>query len=100
MNSCLILIILLFCCGNRSGQDKKEGNNCGCGRDRRDDSRGCRSNVSDNCGCMRGDRDRNDRECDRDRDRDRNDCRESRDNRCFNTFPSPGGTCGCEEKNV
>ena len=80
MNNCLILLLLLCCCGNNGGY--------------RDGDSGCGS-VPDNCGC--GGRDsRNDGRCrDRDRDRDRDDsCRE----RGFNPFPSPGSTCGCEEK--
>ena len=80
MNNCLVLLLLLFCCGNNSGYSNF---NDGCGR-----------SISDNCG---GGRDsRNDgRGRDRDRDRDRDDsCRE----RGFSPFPSPGSTCGCEEK--
>ncbi|NBI90344.1 hypothetical protein D3Z45_07060 [Lachnospiraceae bacterium] len=77
MNNCLVLLLLLCCCGNN--------NNRGCDRDR---------DIPDNCGC--GGRDaRNDGRCrDRDRDRDREDsCRGG-----FGPFPSPGSTCGCEEK--
>ena len=79
MNNCLILLLLLFCCGNngRSGSDNGCGGNmgggsCGCGRESRNDGRS-----------------RND-SCREDSGRDRG----------FNSFPSPGGTCGCEEKPV
>lgn len=80
MNNCLILLLLLCCCGNNGGY--------------RDVSDGCGS-VPDHCGCGGGRDSRNDGRCrDRDRDRDRDDsCRGG-----FNPFPSPGSTCGCEEK--
>lgn len=79
MNNCLILLLLLFCCGNNSG--------CGNSND------GCGSNISDGCRC--GGRDSRNDGRGRDKDRDRDDsCRE----RGFASFPSPGSTCGCEEK--
>ena len=75
MNNCLILLFLLCCCGNNCGS-----RNTG----------GCGSNIPDNCGC--GGRESR---CDA-RGMDRDDsCRE----RGFNPCPSPGSTCGCEEKN-
>ena len=74
MNNCLILLFLLCCCGNNGGCRNTNG---------------CGSNISDSCGCggreSRGDG----------RGRDRDDsCRE----RGFGSFPSPGSTCGREEK--
>ncbi len=94
MNNCFILLLLLFCCGNNCGSDdfrlggrgscggRNNDDNCGCGRDARND-RGCGRDTRNDCGCGSG------------RDARNNDsCME----RGFNTFPSPGGTCGCEEK--
>ncbi len=77
MNNCLILLLLLCCCQNNGGC--REGND------------GCGSMIPDNCGCGSG----RDSRCDgRGKDRD-DSCRD----RGFAPFPSPGSTCGCEEKN-
>ncbi len=101
--NCLILVLLLLCCGNDGGcQDS--GFMCGNGRmsDRRcggsDRDRGRDRNMD--CGCQDRDRSSNDG-CDRDRDRDNEDCgcrTESRfDTRPFISYPGSGSTCGCEE---
>lgn len=87
MNNCFVLLLLLACCGNNgfSGRDA----DCPSGRM----SRGCSNNNFDNscgregrndsCGCGR-------------EGRNNDSCME----RGFGSFPSPGSTCGCEEKNV
>lgn len=81
MNNCFILLLLLCCCGNngRSGDScmpertpgcGRNNNDCGCGRDTRNDC-GCGRDMRNNDSCME---------------------------RGFGSFPSPGSTCGCEEK--
>lgn len=83
MNNCFILLLLLFCCGSNGSRDTF----CPSGRMSRSD----RNDNDNSCGCGR---------------EARNDCgcgRESRNNdscmeRGFGSFPSPGSTCGCEEK--
>ncbi len=90
MNNCFILLLLLFCCGNNGCSDMS-GRMSRCGRNDNDNSCGCGRETRNDCGCGR---------------ETRNDCgcgRESRNNdscmeRSFGSFPSPGSTCGCEEK--
>ncbi len=107
--NCLILLILLLCCGNN---DIGWGNNSGCGNDTGcgnnsgwGDNSGCRNNNT--CGCSTPDN--NQGTGGRSRGPEQrydgrqmmnesyvDDGRRDRD-RGFNSFPSPGNTCGCEE---
>lgn len=104
MNNCLILLLLLFCCGNQGCSDDFRSGGRPCGE--RNNDGPCGRGSGNDCGCGRD----SDRGCGNGRD-SRNDCGNSRDSRndcgCgsgrdlergFTTFPSPGGTCGCEEK--
>ena len=81
MNNCFILLLLLCCCGNngrfgdscppeRMPMCGRNNNDCGCGRDTRNDC-GCGRDMRKNDSCM---------------------------DRGVGSFPSPGSTCGCEEK--
>lgn len=97
--NCLILLVLLFCCGNNNGRNcgcesnkeresdcgcgnrnsRERENDCGCGNNReREGDRGCGNSRNDDCGC-------------------RSDVRpEPRlEPRPFISF-SGQGTCGCE----
>ena len=90
MNNCFILLLLLLCCGNNgnsgdscpSGRPRsgRNDNDCGCGRETRDNDRGgCGRESRNNDSCMERGMERN-------------------MERGFGSFPSPGSTCGCEEK--
>lgn len=82
MNHCLILLLLLFCNGTNGCSCRENCSNTNAGND----SCGCMSDSGNNS-C------RNEREDSR-RDLRNDSCRE----RSFGSF-TPGGTCGCEEKN-
>ncbi|NLL76715.1 MAG: hypothetical protein GX235_05660 [Clostridiales bacterium] len=119
--NCLILLILLFCCGNNSdtgcGNNSGWGNNSGCGNIfGGGNNSGCGNILgggnnfggrNNTCGCSSVPQERNQGSGGRNvRAEQRGDGRQmmnesyvddSRRDRGFNSFPSQGSTCGCED---